>query len=115
LLKELNESDSRVWETVMEPKLLEMLSQLFQGVGRQVGSWPKSRAVYGVDWIPVYENEDIIPKLIEVNYCPDFTGITNIYPGRSSVFFADMYTMLYCAGEKAMQHSGRSTRIDGLH
>lgn len=42
----------------------------------QIGRWPRSRAVYGLDvMLASGTNGRCSPQLLEVNFCPDFTSL----------------------------------------
>mmetsp|Transcript_137 Transcript_137/g.213 ORF Transcript_137/g.213 Transcript_137/m.213 type:complete len:210 (-) Transcript_137:1664-2293(-) len=114
LLSSLPDGVGPIWEAELECKLLSMVSELFQGVSRRIGTWPKSRAVYGVDWIPVFEGSNsILPKLIEVNYCPDFNGLISVAEYPEKKFFEDMFGALYTEGFAAKDCT--KERLHKLH
>ena len=74
----------------MMDKVYLLLSQLFCGVARSIGKWPQSSAYYSVDVI--FDNNDCsdglpTPKLIEVNFMGDWTGVEYAVKER-----VDLYT-----------------------
>ena len=45
----------------------------------QIGRWPRSRAVYGMDVLLVRgPSGRCSPQLLEVNFCPDFTTLIKL-------------------------------------
>ena len=77
----------------VEERVVEMIKELFDGIRELVLPWSRSRAVYGLDWATCYQDGEILPKLIEVNYCPDLSSIETLYD--IDVFLMDMFTCLY--------------------
>jgi hypothetical protein len=45
----------------------------------QIGRWPRSRAIYGIDVLLVRgPSWKCSPQLLEVNFCPDFTTLLKV-------------------------------------
>jgi len=76
------------WHAV-EADIRTALGELFWGAGFQIGVWPLSRALYGVD--VMVDSADLIPSILEVNFCPDLMWCVPHYPG----FINTVYTILY--------------------
>ena len=80
------------WQSI-EVRVNEMLRELFDGMNRLVSQRQSSRAIYGIDWTPSLENGELVPKLIEVNYCPDLSSINELHGIKP--FWEDMFSCLY--------------------
>ncbi|BDA45757.1 Tubulin-tyrosine ligase-like protein 12 [Coccomyxa sp. Obi] len=62
--------------TDMEEQLCSMARNLVSAAQAQIGGWPRSRAVYGLDvMLASGTNGKCSPQLLEVNFCPDFTSL----------------------------------------
>ena len=72
----------------------------------QIGSWPRSRAVYGLDFLLVSPSADssdgpapaekVSVCLLEVNFGPDLTSLLRFRPGFVEEMFAVLFTEEPC-------------------
>merc|ERR1712100_137579 len=72
------------WMPVQE-EVQKALGELFLGAGHEIGAWPLSRALYGVD---IMIQRDLSPVILEVNFCPDMRWPIHYYDG----FLDTVYT-----------------------
>lgn len=74
----------------------DVLSDFFSKTGMQMGTWPRSRSVYGIDLLPVVRKDEsgqmaLDLKILEVNYCPDFRTISSYEPDFVSTVFEVLF------------------------
>lgn len=59
----------------------------------QIGSWPRSRAVYGLDVLLAHsEPHKCSAQLLEVNFCPDFTSLLRFEPQIVNDIFEALFS-----------------------
>lgn len=75
LRRELLEENPTLDFDGMMQRVNVMLTELFSGVGRSVGTWPRSSAYYSVDVL--FDNHETVPlpKLLEVNFMGDVRAV----------------------------------------
>ncbi|KAK9904252.1 hypothetical protein WJX75_007747 [Coccomyxa subellipsoidea] len=63
----------------LEEELCIMARNLVTAAQSQIGRWPRSRAIYGIDVLLVRgPSWKCSPQLLEVNFCPDFTTLLKV-------------------------------------
>jgi hypothetical protein len=71
----------------------ESLAALFRSATSTIGSWPHCRAVHAVD---LMIDTSLQTKVLEVNFCPDFTSplkrVSAGYPNFINDIFSAMFT-----------------------
>ncbi|XP_015591188.1 tubulin--tyrosine ligase-like protein 12 [Cephus cinctus] len=84
------------WKESTEPKIFEMLRDVFEAAiaaepPKGIAHNPQSRAVYAVDLMLEWKNEEIQPVLLEVNFSPDCKRACEYY----SNFYNDIFKCLF--------------------
>ncbi|XP_063985288.1 tubulin--tyrosine ligase-like protein 12 [Diachasmimorpha longicaudata] len=84
------------WRKYVEPKILKMLWEVFEGACAQepprgIGHNPQSRAVYAVDLMLEWDDNDMQPILLEFNFSPDNKRACEYYPE----FYNDIFKCLF--------------------
>ncbi|XP_015110656.1 tubulin--tyrosine ligase-like protein 12 [Diachasma alloeum] len=84
------------WRENVEPKIFKMLWEVFEGASaeeppRGIGHNPQSRAVYAVDLMLEWDDNDMQPVLLEFNFSPDNKRACEYYPE----FYNDIFKCLF--------------------
>ena len=86
------------WKSVIEPRIFHMLKQIFEGATQLeppqgVAHNPQSRAMYACDLMLAWNEarNDMVPKILEINWGPDCKRACDYYPE----YFNDVFATLY--------------------
>lgn len=83
------------WKTIVEDKIFKMIRQVFEAAcvepPRGLAANPQSRALYAIDLMLEWKNNDIEPVLLEVNFMPDNKRACEYYPN----FYNDVFKFLF--------------------
>uniref|UniRef100_A0A6V7MDL2 Tubulin--tyrosine ligase-like protein 12 SET-like domain-containing protein n=1 Tax=Bracon brevicornis TaxID=1563983 RepID=A0A6V7MDL2_9HYME len=84
------------WCKIVEPKILKMLGEVFQAAVAEkppkgIGHNLQSRAVYAVDLMLEWNENDMMPVLLEINFSPDNKRACEYYPD----FYNDIFKCLF--------------------
>ncbi|XP_011644487.1 tubulin--tyrosine ligase-like protein 12 [Pogonomyrmex barbatus] len=84
------------WRTYVEPKILSVLRQVFEAAVAQpppkgIAESPQSRAVYAADLMLEWRDNEMQPKLLEINFTPDCKRACEYYPD----FYNDIFKCLF--------------------
>ncbi|XP_011301933.1 tubulin--tyrosine ligase-like protein 12 [Fopius arisanus] len=98
------------WNRIVEPRILKMLGDVFEGAcaeepPRGIAHNPQSRAVYAVDLMLQWDESDIQPVLLEINFCPDNKRACEYYPE----FYNDIFKCLFLGNENPSVFHNLST------
>lgn len=83
------------WSDI-EDKICVMLKELFVAATQSkppcgIGASPQSRALYATDIMLCWENGQIQPKLLEINFMPDCKRACEYYPD----FYNDIFKLMF--------------------
>lgn len=84
------------WKSKVEPRIFEMLKEVLEAAAsekppRGIAKSPQSRAVYAVDLMLQWKDNEMQPVVLEVNFCPDNKRACEYYPE----FYNDIFRCLF--------------------
>ncbi|KAG5899834.1 hypothetical protein JTB14_012305 [Gonioctena quinquepunctata] len=90
------------WKKV-ETSILEMLKEILECATMEeppcgMAESPQSRAVYAADIMLEWDNENIQPKILEMNFTPDCKRACDYYPD----FYNDIFRLLFLNEESSV-------------
>ncbi|XP_054011549.1 tubulin--tyrosine ligase-like protein 12 [Hylaeus anthracinus] len=88
------------WSDYIEPKILDMFQQVFEAAVAEkppkgIAESPQSRAVYAVDLMLEWRENEMQPMLLELNFSPDCKRACEYYPD----FYNDVFRCLFLDDE----------------
>ena len=84
------------WKTKIEPKILKIFREVFEAATsadppKGIAESSQSRALYAVDLMLEWKNNEMQPILLEVNFAPDCKRACEYYPD----FYNNIFRCLF--------------------